>query len=240
MGKVNTLKAFIGFVWAKWPPGICISVLALAAAIFPITTPSELTAIDKAKWIAGFGFLLVLELVIIFKERRAQDRSYIEQMTRLDGLRQASEAHNTAVMRQFMAMNDPVDSLKKRALDLSELILDFIYARIQRKPEEPLGYPYIMLEEDLHTYLQKSNERSAAQFRSFNYSEETRKLYLRRFQDKAVAIRDEFARHNLISEGLNSALDSASRGLVGDDLIRFIGEQIGNLAEKCNTKTPDT
>jgi hypothetical protein len=118
MPDIRCLKALALFTWQKWPPGACIAVVALAAAIIPIVTPTELTSIDKAKWIAGLGFLLVLELVIIFKEWKRQDKEFaedqakrdaahFEQMKNLQELRQASEAHNVAVMRQFMRTFPP-------------------------------------------------------------------------------------------------------------------------------------
>ena len=241
----NTVR----FLWQKWPPGICISMLAGAAAVFPIVTPSELTPIDKAKWIAGLGFLLVLELVIIFKERRRQDREFaedqakrdaahFEQIKNLQELRQASDGHNSAVMRQFMAMNDPIGSLKRRAIDLSESILDFAYSRIQGKPSEPTySYTYPGLQE-WDSFYQDQSKIFEDQRKAAEYSRETWDMYQGRFYAKAVNIRDEFAKENLADDALNRALSQVLYTTV-ENTVRVVGERLGFLADKCNTKIID-
>lgn len=240
MGK---LKAFAGLVWRKWPPGVCISALALAAAIFPIVTPTELTPIDKAKWIAGLGFLLVLEFVIIFKERKRQDQEFaedqakrdaahFEQMKNLQELRQASEGHNVAVMRQFMSMNDPVGSLKRRAIDLSESILDFAYSRIQGKPPEPtLRFMYLSEPQPWQTFYQSQSEQFEAQRKASDYSRETWEMFQGRFNQRAEKMRDEFARENLTDPALDRALAPILYTST-ENTIRIIGERLGFLAEQ--------
>ena len=239
-------KNIVGLLWQKWPPGICIAGLAGAAAVFPIVTPSELTPIDKTKWIAGLGFLLVLELVIIFKERRRQDREFaedqakrvcsrtFEQIKNLQELRQASDGHNSAVMRQFMAINDPIDSLKRRAIDLSESILDFAYSRIQGKPSEPAyAYTYSGLQ-DWDTFYQSQSKIFEEQRKATEYSRETWDMYKGRFYGRAVNIRDEFAKENLTDDALNNALSQFLYTTV-ENTVRVVGERLGFLAEKCDT-----
>ena len=248
MEKTRSLRTVVGFIWDKWPPGACIAGLALSAAIFPVVTPSALTPLDKAMWIFGFGFLSALELVIIFKERRRQDRvfaadqarrdaAHFEQMTNLQELRQASEGLNNAVMRQFMAMNDPIGSLKRRAIDLSESILDFAYSRIQGKPPEPtIRYMYLSEPLPWERFYQDQSEQFEAQRKASDYSRETWEMFQGRFKQRVVNIRDEFASENLIDPALEKAL-SPLLYTSTENTIRIIGERLGFLAAQCNTKT---
>jgi hypothetical protein len=247
---IANMKLF-KFLWQKWPPGICIAVLAGAAAAFPVFTPTELTPIDKAKWTIGIGALLVLELVIIFKERGRQDREFAEdqskrdaahreQLRQLQELREASDAHNTAVLRQFMALDEPISGLKRRSLDLSEAILDFIYARIQGKPPEPAyAFTYIATQSDATSFYQSQSDRWAAQQRSLEYSKETWDMFLGRFHHRAVAIRDEFSKEHLADSTLDSYLSPGLLKASIENTIRTIGEKLGLLAEEYSSKTID-
>ena len=228
------LTRTVGVVWEKWPPGVCIAALALDAAIFPIVTPSELTSVDKAKWMTGLGFLLVLELVIIFKERRSQDRAYaadrerqdkahIEQLRQIEEMRAASDSRTASMIRLAMAINDPVEGLKKRALQLSDSILEFIYSRMQAAPpEEPMFVSYNLIQTEstfplINSYVNKS----------LAYQADTVKFYESRFPEKVGSILAEFAEKEVVDDWLNGLCATAK----SDWSIRMIGERIGALAE---------
>lgn len=230
MGYVKSPRASIEFLWRKWPPGICIALLAGAAAIFPIVTPTQLTPVDKLKWSAGLGFLLVLELVIIFKERRAQDHAYIEQLKSIEEMRATTDARLTSLLRIAAASNDPVEGLKKRALQLSDSILEFVQNQVQETPEEP---------DFLQSYMQGIAHQPFVYVNTFGkslkFQQDTVAFYKARFLTKVEAILREFARQGIVDDWLNTYFAVPA----GNQIIRIIGERIGGLTERLTTTTPE-
>lgn len=242
MDKLQRIVAPVALVWRKWPPGICISALALAAAIFPIVTPSELTPFDKTKWIAGLGFLLVLELVIIFKERKRQDKEFaddqvrrdaahLEQLKSIEGMRIMTDARLTSLLRIAAASNDPVEGLKKRALQLSDSILEFIQNRLQETPDQP--YPiqsYVMSTTPNQPYLYVDPYAKTLKF-----DQDTLAFYRARFSAKVEAILREFATQGIVDDWLNTYYATPA----GSQIILMIGQRIGNLTERLTATTPE-
>ncbi len=230
MGELQSLKTTGFDLWRKWPPGICIAVLAGAAAIFPIVTPSELTPRDKAKWTAGLGFLLVLELVIIFKERKSQDRAYIEQLKSIEEMRAMTDARLTSLLRMAAASNDPVEGLRKRSLQLSDSILEFIQNRMQGAPTDAPMPPMIntLISSTIQPYPYVNTFGQ-----TLKYQQDTIAFYVARFATPVNAILREFAEQGIVDEWLNGILAD----IRGDWWIRMVGERLGALTELLN-QTP--
>lgn len=223
MGNTATLKVAASRLWRNWPPGACIAVLACAAALFPIVTPTELTAQDKAKWIASLGFLVVLELVVIFKERRAQDRAYLKQLEGIEQMRTVTDARLTSLLRIAAAANDPIEGLKKRALQLSDSILEFVQNRLQSAPQETdlfQSYTSRMLNEPGYIYVNTFGQ-------SLKYELDSVSFYKTRFIPTVQAILKEFADRGIVDEWLNVYYAMPA----GHSIIRVIGERLGALTE---------
>lgn len=225
---------FLRNLWHRWPPGVCIALLGLLAAIFPIFATATMTPWEKAMWSGGFFALMLLEVIIIFKERARQNRAYaldlkrqdeahVEQMKRIEEMRALADARTASILRLAGSINDPIEGLKKRALQLSDSILELVYSRMQAAPAKPTplevftsatSTPFGQLPPDLYG-------------KSLQYEIETAAFYNSRFDERVAAILREFAAQGLVDEWLNGLCAAPKT----DWSIRMIGERIGSLAE---------
>ena len=182
---------------------------------------------ERVLWAASFGLLVFVESLAILKDRSKQARTLKEQMTKLEELRVTSDAHSKSMMRQLMAANDPAQGLKRRALNLSEAILNFIFERMQNAPPTaPL--PYLFTASfNSSTYGRFLTEQQDRINAAIQYPQETIRFYETRFSGSVEEIKREFAQRNL-SDPL---LDNPPTGDV-NTRIRTIAERIGVLAEK--------
>src|SRR5271169_2436617 len=121
MGRISDK---IATIWRKLPPGVCIAMMGLLAALYPILTHDPISPQEKSLWISGFLALMAVEMTVIFKERARQDRAFIAQMEQLEGNRRLYDAHGLALERVRTSLNK--GSLRDRAFRLSESILEFI------------------------------------------------------------------------------------------------------------------
>jgi hypothetical protein len=215
----------------RWetPPGVSVVVLALGAIVYGafVEQPSSLA---KSLWIIALALLALAEILAISRTRDRQDAAYLKQMRELDQIRQTADSKHEAIMRLLLAINDPVESLKKRSLRLSESLLAFVYDRLQHIPKRQQqvsggNWPSIFSAQWEGGFFGQAWE----EMKQLNeYQNETVNNYADRFGKQVVQIRDEFARHGLIDEQLDLKLPAIK---VSDD-IRLIADHIGELADK--------
>lgn len=131
---------FTSRVWNGLPPGVFIAMMGLLAALYPILSREPLSPLNKAIWTVVFFALMVLELVVIFRERRKQDAVFLSQVARLDAIRNAHDAHGLALERIKNIVK--TDGVRTAALRLSESLLEFVQRRRganrYHRPEQPL------------------------------------------------------------------------------------------------------
>lgn len=216
-------------------PGWAVAFMGFLAAAYT-ALPSEMPLPGWARGLLIFGFfaLLVAELMAITRERNkheaesaadrksTQDR-FEQTMERFKAVQQIADSHQQSIVRLMNAFNDPAAGLKRRALELSERLLDFIYDRIQNLP--PL--PRVLI-----TTFRNLDDTPEMQELA-KYEHNTMAVYNTRFAAKVKAIRDEFAAQGLIDEPLESLYDDVQES----GYIRIIGERIGVLAEQITAKT---
>lgn len=230
-------------VWIWWPPGLCIAVLALLAAIFPLFSSAVLSRHEKAGWTAGFLALMVLEMAVIIKERKQQNsqyaadrerqnRTHLEQLSQIENMRSTSDAHNTAMMRLLLAANDPAAGLKRRALELSESILDFAFGRIQQRPHKPAMPFSLTIGQNFQEGWERIQKEQEVDAQIRNFDAETVRLFQARYMDRVRRLMDELTAQGYADENL--ARYVANIGAFGEDAdarIRIIGERLGTLGE---------
>ncbi|MFZ0912216.1 MAG: hypothetical protein WBQ76_16255 [Candidatus Korobacteraceae bacterium] len=234
--------------------------MGVVAACYAIFATPPLSRGEKLAWTAGIFFLFALEIFVIFKERAKQDREHEEQIRRIEEtrtvqlksieeLRTASESRTTAMMRLALSVNDPINSLKARALRLSEQILDFVYRRMENRPQSsstPYGtMPLSSLmfsggtAEGRGGYLAVNDSLRDIQ-RSTAYTAETNEIYQRRFSNQVRDICGEMMQNEIRTE-LREWLTNV-RGLVPTNLedMRSIAEGIGQVAGELTTQAQAT
>jgi len=221
-------------IWKKLPPGVFIAVLGFMAALYALIP--TITAREKALWVLCFFLLMVLEITVLYRERNRHDKEMVqsqaestqrftESMCRFEQLLKASDSHAIALMRLQQVINDPADSLKKRALQLSESILDFIYGRMQDVPPLPNVKTFLSTGRlDWKNILTQSPEYA----KMAGYEKATMDFYKARFLEKVVSMRHELHKQGLVDEQLEQFYSDPKES----GYIRIIGERIGALAEQ--------
>jgi len=217
-----------------WPfcPGVFIAVLAvLAAAVTFWEKPPRLV-----KVIFTFIFLILMscEVWMMSKDRNAHDiaeqtardteRQHFEAtMTRFENLQRTSEDLKEAKIRVQRIAAKPVESLKKRALVLSENILQFLADRAQTQPQFGLTR-YNTREETTAGMARESQEYE-------RYTKETGSIYLSRFGVQVAEILGE-----LKARGIDigsSELKCIWAADVGNTLtLRECGVNLGLFGER--------
>jgi len=217
--------------WLAPPPGAFIAVLALVAILYGfIQQPS---AYLRVIFIAVCGLLAFAEIFVAYWARAKQDRAYVEQTRRIDDMRQAADLHHEAMLRRLLAINEPAEGLKKRALQFSESLLAFLYDRLQHAPKERPYYaasggnwpPQASLRNLWEGAFEGTFE---AMKQAQAYETDTLQMYAHRFGKQVYGLREEFLKHGLTDQ----QLDSAYLAVKGPQDIRLIAERIGNLAEQ--------
>jgi hypothetical protein len=209
----------VGFVrktWKNLPPGVFIAMMGLLAALYPLLSQEPLSPVSKAIWTAVFFSLMVLEMVIIFRERNRQDVAFLSQISRLDSLRSADEAHSLALERVRRSVKN--DGLRDRATRLSEALLEFVYNRLEKEPIVPLLGNRVRASDVLTGGKAGERER---------YQDETLVVYADRFSWKVLGVIEELEDRDIVDDGLRTTANSPS---CAADLL-FIGQRIGELAE---------
>ena len=208
----------------RWlPPGVSIAVLGLLAVLVPFLRPEQ-SREEKAIWTAIFFALVVLEIVVIYRERGKHDRDLLndrrdasnrfdQTIARFGELQATITASAVAVanVRAADAAGVSLTSLKHRSLALADDILRFLVVRQAGDP--PLPRP--------ETF---EADRDAM----VNYFQETMALFSQRFGSKVIAIRNQLAKAGFTDPELDRLYDSPTNPLG----IRAVGERIGALAEQ--------
>lgn len=214
-------------LWDRWPPGVFVAMLGVLAAIFPLAARPDMSTREKFVWASGFAALMVLESWAIFKERSKQERALADQMKSLNDIREASEEHTKSMLRLLMAGNSPADSLKSRALKLSEAILDFIYQRLQNAPAPLYPTEILILEPDTNAWNKRFQETMQRQGAAFTYESNTLAMYRERFLPKVLAILGEFQEQGVADDWLHQLAGNPT----GSNFIKMIGQRLGEIAE---------
>jgi hypothetical protein len=228
---------FLKSIWnriIRWeaPPGVSVAMLALGAVLYSaiVEQPSFR---EKILWIAAFALFTVAEILAISRAQIRQNADYLEQIRQLNQIQQTADSKHEAIIRSILALNDPVDSLKKKAVQLSQSILEFVYGRFQHTPKRQqslLGSSWLAPHLTSASPWQSGFWGQA--FEETNqinqYQAETLGIYSKMFHKQVIQTKNEFAERGLIDDDLNSKLIAIK---LPDD-IRFIADRIGELADK--------
>lgn len=222
----------------KVPPGVSVAIMATATFLYTLIPPELLTATSKRLWIVGICLLGVAEIFAIYRANREQiqenQNRFDLMMERFEQVQSASAMHQQSMARLLQVINDPVESLKKKAFQLSEQILNFILARIQTtpvvKPARKTSMLPIVLQpsHDGDDWVQEMFEHRASMEALSRYQRATLDLFKYRFADRALAIRNELRNNGITDQLLDDAID---RTVSAQD-IQMIGERIGDLASR--------
>jgi hypothetical protein len=214
------MRQLIGRLWNSIPPGVAIAMLTLPAFILPFIW-ERLTPLLKGAGISVVVLLVAIEISVIYRERGRQNQTLIAQMERLEQLRRLQDSHLVALNRVLLTVNR--DGLRSRAMNLSAAILEFIYRRLENEPQfSTQGFLRRALFKPGEDWLKKMQESQAYHF-------STNREYFERFRDRTSDIYNEIVGMGISDDGLASALNDAS---VSDHTIQFIGQTIGDLAER--------
>src|ERR1700722_17766212 len=115
------------------PPGISVALLAMATVLYGAFADHPIPFVQSL-WMGAFSLFLAAEIRVVYKERAKQDRAHERQIESIENLRQTADSRLAAMVRLLSAINDPAEGLKKRALQLSESILAFVYERQTNVP----------------------------------------------------------------------------------------------------------
>jgi len=202
-----------------WPPrpGVAIALLGIVAAliaIFPIPA--------KQRWLQALAFvvctaLVVVEIRAIISDRNAADAQHAEdlavQARGFASLQTLLNQSQQATLAALRVQSLPVTSVKRRALDLSNEILQFLVSREIQPGYGQGGYgkvPYGGISKD------------------DAYQNETLKIFNASFGKRVVDIHDALQRERLT----DPELDTEYKSPLNSYSIRSIAERIGSLAER--------
>jgi hypothetical protein len=204
-------------------------MLALAAALYGVFNEHS-SELVKGLWVTAFGLLAAAEIGAIRREHIKQNAAYLEQMRTMDEMRQTANSKHEAVIRLLLAINDPVEGLKKRALQLSESLLAFVYDQLQHAPKwqqpslaswQPPSVFATAWEGGFQQAWQETQKM-------IEYQKNTLSMYADRFSKRVGQIRDELSKQGLTDDQLDLTLSAPK----SPQDIRLIAERIGGLAEK--------
>ena len=230
--------------------------MALLAAYYAIFVTPPLSRGEKVAWILGLFALFVLELTVIVKERARQDREYVVQlkgieesrvahMKGIEDLRSVAESRTAIFMQLAMSVNDPVNSLKGRALRLSEQILEFVYHRLEKQPTVEPPYPKtVSMASLLGPRLPASYATGYELFERMNqqtqealaYNNETIEIYRGRFERPLRQLCDEMIKSGGVKDPHYSWLHRV-RDTVPTTLVEMkaLAQGIGQVAGEMQT-----
>lgn len=194
----------------------------------------------------AFCTLGAAEIWAIYRERRRQNREFAndrelsqarfeQTMERFEQVNQLSNAHGRVLVSLMENINDPAESLKNRALHLSESILNLLSDRIQLAPVVKrmsgglLGVVGCFRTTD---NFQETVEFQNSLEQLMRYHAETVVIFGTRFSARVNEIKEELA-HSGLSD---VTLDSVYLHPANIQQIQVIGEHIGTLADKVIVK----
>jgi hypothetical protein len=221
----RSIPRFFAAAWDRIPPGVCIAMMGVLAALYPVLTHDPLSPREKALWVAGFLMLMALEMTIIFKERARQDRAFIAQMGQIQALRELHDAH--AVALEGVRSSQKKGSLRDRAFQLSASILDYVQQRLTNAPKGPAQGG--AMESNMAAVYQVLQYRTSYEqtFGNWQYQVDTLRNYLDRFSDRVLGICDELKALDLADEQL--ATMAANPDATN---IFVIGRRLGEVADR--------
>jgi hypothetical protein len=207
-------------VWLL-PPGTAIAIVAFITVLMP-TSPTKRT---KRSVTFACLVLVALEIALLTharneaaQDRKVQDSLHKKEMAslveRFTAIEQLLTDLRTNAVRAHQPENTSSISLKKRALDLSDELLQFLVNRqiAPRYGQGGFGEG---------GFGGTDTEAEA-------YQKQTVEMYAGAFQTRVIAMRDAFAKHGLKDIQLDSEYKSPANAYS----IRTIAERIGAVAEK--------
>jgi hypothetical protein len=205
------------------PPGVCIAMMGLLAALYPILTHDSISPREKAIWVSGFFLLMVLEIRILYKERARQDHALLGQIRKLDEIRNAYDAHAIAIERLRSSVKS--ESLRDRALRLSESILEFVHTRLVGEPEGgtlPIAFAGMRAQKFANAYASIFPSAEV-----LSYRETTLAIYVDRFSWNVLGVLGDFEARKIVDDKLRDAAGAPNDA----GTILYIGQRLGELAE---------
>ena len=219
---MKTVFQYWHYVWLL-PPGVCVLFLGVEALVITLLPPDTLQKLSAKIPAIALCFLLAFGEISVLRHDRQETflqhkRDMQEIFGRFGGLHQDVLALQSNVSATQQARSLPADSLKRRALDLSNEILQFLIGR-----EVPPGYGQGGFGEG--PYGGKASDTKA-------YDQETLNIFYNVFQPRVLAIHGDFKRKGISDK----QLDAEYAQPVNTYSIRAIAERIAALAEKLPTR----
>jgi hypothetical protein len=224
LATFTLLAKFKEVVWLL-PPGTAIAVLALVAGVTAVTPVQRLKPWVRAIVVVISILLVVLEISVLTHsrdealwDRKAQDvlhkKEISEVLAHFTFVEQAlNDLHINSIRARAQNSTSPL-SLKRRVLDLSDEILQFLVNR-QIAP----GYGQGGFGEGGYGGTAVDDEA---------YQRQTVVMFTGAFQGRVTAIREALAKQGLTDR----QLDAECQNPINAYSIRTIAERIGALAEK--------
>jgi hypothetical protein len=219
--------------WINYPipTGVPAVMMGITSFVYMFEPIVNLTPLTRALWIAAICLLGAAEIGAICRannqrqqaftsEMKQKDEQFEKIMKRFEQQGKASDSHELALLR----LTYPAEGVKKKALQLSESIADFIYERIRHLPPLPSVGNLISGTGSVKEKVWGSPEWQKVEA----YEKTTFAEYDTRFSKKVREIRDAMAGMGLVDEQLESLYQDPKES----GYIRIIGERIGELAEK--------
>ncbi|MGA2905994.1 MAG: hypothetical protein ABSD98_19375 [Candidatus Korobacteraceae bacterium] len=202
-----------------FPPGVAIAMSAIPVFIVSLAW-EHLTPMYRSAGIGVFILLVAAEIRAIYKDRAERDNQFLAFMVRIEDIQKASRFHADSIERLRGVVNDPIGSLKARAVRLSADLIDWTYKRLENWPHFGSTVTVGSVE-----YLKITSESS-------QYEKETEYFYIQRFGPKVNAIRGEMAQQGIVDVSLENACNDK---IISADTMLFIGKRIGELADEIKT-----
>ncbi len=197
------------------PPGISIAVLAFVA-LFAALIPTERLKTWMRAAVVFLSLLLVFVEISVLTHNDATHKKEMSDLTsHFAFIEQILNDQRINSMRSRNANQRSPSSLKTRALDLSNEMLQFLVNR----QIAPSGYGQGGFGEGGFGGTATNDDA---------YQMETVAMFNATFQDRVSAIRDALAKQGL----KDSRLDSEYKAPINAYSIRTIAERIGAVAEK--------
>jgi hypothetical protein len=199
------------------PPGVAIAVLGIVAiviTIFPLPPSQRLL---RGLVLGACTILGVMEIRAIVSDRKAANAQHTkeldEQGRRFSNLQTLLIQAQQSALAVMKVQNLPASSIKKRALDLSNEILQFLVSR-----EVHPGFGQGSYGEEPYGGVATDA----------TFQQDTVKIFNASFGKRVSDIHDA-----LKGEGLtDSTLDAEYKSPLNSYSIRSIAEKIGSLAER--------
>jgi hypothetical protein len=204
-----------------WPlePGICVTLLGVEALVITLL-PVRFLDHKPVKFCAVLlcFVLAVAEILVVKRDRRETNEQHTHDMQeiffRFGGLHSDLVAIQANAPATQQSRSLPADSLKRRALDLSNEMLQFLVSR-----EIPPGYGQGGYGEG--PFGGKPSDTK-------QYDKETLGDYFKVFEPRVSDIREEFKKRGITDERLEAEYPNP----VNTYSVRAIAERIGTMAKR--------